>query len=342
MDLMKKILSFSFLLLSISLFAGQGIILVTEAPLLRKKSLKAQVVQAAYKGDTVYIHDKHFVGSPLSPRFGNVEDDDEFYQSVDITGRDVFIPKEYVKLVYLDGRESSQDITPFDPDFTDYRPDEPLPNGYPVLAASKYRAGFSVGGGSELKGSYLYFNEVADESYSQRSGFSAFYARKAKWDKGDRFYFGGTLQVWASAAEYSLSNGVEAEELKALFGIGPYLSYDAWRNRKYRLTLTSALTVNFNRLFVAQSSSTGLFEEREFNGPSLTPRIGSFFQWREALASLDITAGVDVQINIPYTLTSKTEPEVEQFWNDFSSENDSYYVPFSAIWTVSIGIQAHY
>ena len=349
----KNFLLILCLLFSPSLSAGKGIVLVLEAPLLRKPHIKSKVVQRLRKGQKIYIHDKHFFPGPFQSipysaadlekiKWLETDPHPHFYLSMDKVGNDAYIPKEYIKLITGDEREFSQRITPFQPDPTDYRIEEPLPEGYPLNPKHYYRGQFSFLIGPPLKGNYLYPQSILKEDLSTRKGFSFSYTHKISWDHLNRFYFGGNFHLWTSRALFTLFDFTQTQEARGQLGLGPYLSYDAWRSDDYQLTLQGTLSLNWNRIIVSQNADDGAFEERSFSGFSLTPRLGSFFQKRNIWPKLDLLLGLELQLHPPSSLKSSTPVEISPLWQEAGASKDVFNIAFGASWTFFFGFQSQY
>lgn len=335
--------------------AGYGIVTTLEAPIVSDITIDAPVVLTARKGDRIYIHDKYFINGPLDvvyrPDDKQTGDDlkdleskegyEKFYETIDKNGQTAYISRYYVKLITRDVREFSQAITPFDPDPNDYRPAEPLPAGYPIIPPVSYRARASFTVGPDLRSNYNYNRVLTNEEFSNRYGFDLSYGRKAEWDNENRFYFGGIFQGWTSQAKFVLFDDRQATENRSQLGIGPYISYDPWRKEDWRLTLQGSLLINLTRNAISQQDPSGFVEERIFSGISVTPKLSSYFQVKTPTTGVDFVAGMDIQFYMPQSLTSATEAESE-FWNDVGSREDSVYIPFTAHWSLFIGIQTNY
>lgn len=351
---MKVLLVLITFLLSINIYSlprkrGVGTIVVLEAPVFSAPSREAKLLQLVRKGQDIYIHPRHFLGGNYERNYLNYDklpidnpevspEGEEFYETTDKNGNSGYIPKRFVKLVFQDDREFSQNISPFrENDPTDYRLEEPLPDTYPLISRKRRRAFFTVGVGPDLKSSYEYPSFIEKESYSERYALNVAYLFKANWDKFDRFYFGGNFHLWTSQSKFVLSDGIDATELKGQVGLGPMISYDFWRTENWRLSSAFSVSLNFNRIIATQDEfvDTG-FEERSFSGFSVSPRITTYFQKRRFIENSDFVFGIDYQAYLPHTLQAGGNP-VTDFWT-----GNTYSVPFSGHWTFNVGIQAYY
>lgn len=353
--LKRLLLSFLIVVCGQKTQAGYGIVTTLEAPIVSDVTLDARVVMTARKGDKIYIHDKYFINGPLDVVYRaddkqnadelkdleNSEGYEKFYETIDKNGQTAYISRYYVKLITQDIREFSQAVTPFDPDPNDYRPAEPLPEGYPIVPSVTYRARASFSIGPDLRSNYNYNRVLTEEDFSNRYGFDISYGRKANWDSENRFYFGGIFQGWTSQAKFLLFDDREAVENRSQLGIGPYVSYDPWRMNDWRLTLQGSLIVNLTRNAISQQDPSGFREERIFSGISVTPKLTSFFQMKTPTTGVDFIAGMDIQFYLPQNLTSATQPE-SGFWNEVGTAEDSVFIPFTAHWSLFIGIQTNY
>lgn len=353
MKLIKKSISLLLLSSCYSTLAGEGIITTLEAPIMSAPSTTSQVRQLIRKGDKIYIHDQHFKNGPLQVNYDqdagtgfspiNQNSNGEgFYQTKDRNGQSAYISDRYVKLITNDNREFTQNITPYNPDPNDYRLEEPLPKNYPLVEKNKYRAIFNFSMGPDLKSNYNYNSVLAEEEFSNHYGFEIKYARKAGWDKDNRFYFGGMLRGWTAKSKFRLFNdNRSATEDKSQLGIGPFISYDPWRTRDVTLTFSGGVLINLDRNLVTQIHPDGE-EQRLFSSYTVTPIFSTFAQIQTNVPDLAIVAGIQTQIYLPHTLTSTKEPTFDTAWRSFGSSEDQIDVPFSAQWSAVIGIQSYY
>jgi hypothetical protein len=338
--------------LSFSILAGQGIITTLEAPIFHKQSIDSTVIQYARKGQTIYIHNKHFVDGPLDVIYDesdnfvanrdSIIDYEDYYETKDNNGQKAYISKYYVKLITHDEREFTQNITPFDPDPNDYRLEEPLPENYPLVKKNKYRATMSFSAGPDIRSNYNYNEVLEREDFSNRYGFNLSYGRKANWDKKDRFYFGGILHGWTALSKFELFDDRRTKEIKSQIGVGPFVSYDIWRNSDSTVTALGSISLNYTRNVVEQASLDGLEEQRIFSSLSFSPRIASFYQLKTNIPGVDFIAGFDMQFYLPQELRSSKQAELSAFWNEQGSNQDTVYIPFTAHWSAFIGIQSRY
>lgn len=342
-------------ILSSSALAGYGIVTTLEAPIMNGISLDSKVIMTARKGQKIYIHDKYFLNGPLEvvyqaddqqkvnelSRLEGENGYERFYETVDKNGNTAFISRYYVKLITNDTREFGQNITPFNPDPNDYRPEEPLPKNYPIDDPVKNRARLTFSMGPDLKSNYNYSSIIEKEDFSNRYGFELSYGGKANWDNQDRFYFGGLVQGWTSQSRFTLFDERDTIENKSQVSAGPWISYDPWRSRWVNFTIQGSLLISYTRNLVQQRTPDGFDEERIFSGLSVTPKATSFFQFRTSDQDIDVVAGMDLQVYMPHSLKSNKVPENE-LWNEYQTAEDSVYIPFTAHWSIFVGIQTRY
>ncbi len=350
---MKLVLHSIFFVFIKATTAGEAMIVVHEAQLLKEPRVDAKVVQSVRKGQHIYIHKKHFLNSPLDSRYFKehypdlikYEEDEHpgYYLTRDNTGEDAYLPKEYAKLIYRDGREITQSVTPFKPDPFDYRLPEPLPEGYPVLRENSYRSAISLFAGPDLKSNYPYTSVMEKEKFSQRGGLQLNYLTRANWDTQDRVYWGGTFHIWASTAEYDLFDGTNSTENKGQVGFGPVFSYDTWKTEDYMINLLLQVTFDYNRVLIKREDrGDELKEERSFTGFTVSPKIGTSFHFINVFESGSFFIGADMQLILPTTLTSNTEPNAPDLWNQYGTSEDTLAYPLTAIWNGMIGFQFQY
>ena len=341
---------FSIILLIDSCFAAKAIITVLEAPLLQHPDKHSRVLQLKRKGEKIYIHRGQLNSSPDDVnynvnRYGlpqeEIDDKSLFYKTVTRDGMDAYIPKKYVKVLYNDARELNYRTSISEHDETDYRIEEPLPKGYPILEEDHARALILYGIGPSNKTGYIFDQSFDFESYSSRQGLSITYTKKVGFDKTDRFYFGGVFQIFSQNAEFLFLDDRMIKENHSEVGIGPFISFDVFRTDKYKITVAGALIVNYHRSLVSQRSIDGTQnEERLFTGYSLTPKMASYFTWRDVIprASLDLVVGAEVFYRPAYAVNSATEPQITNYWSDSNQVN----FKASGLYSLYMGFQANY
>ena len=351
---MKKILASGFCsFFCLSVAGNEGIVTVLEAYFFREPDLTSQIVQTVRKGQKITIHGKHFLDDPLAPQTHSLQDLDkigweekndhpDFYLTIDKSGSDAYILRRFVKLITGDVREFTQNITPFSPDPTDYRIVEPLSKSYPITKAIHKQHQILLAIGPDLKTKYPYPNNILQEQYGQRKGFYLSYGRKADWDKENRFYFGGMGYFLTSQSNFVLDNAISSREIKNQIGLGPYINYTAWRKANYQISLQGALSLNGNRVTIAQKSGVERFRFRNFYGLSLTPRLSSFFQIRDVIPKGNFSMGIDFQIHTPHRLRPSTSSDDSSRWRTASPQDDTFAIPFSAQWNFLIGFQFYH
>lgn len=345
---MKKL--FLLVIFTKHVLAGEGIIKALEAPILAEPDLSSQVVQTVRKGDEIFIHEKHFFGSPIMPNYDDErsvlasleEDDDRFYETKTRNGLRGYIPRHLVKLIHKDIREFDQKIGFDGHDPTDYRLTEPLQEGYPLIDNRKRRAWAGLAYGPDFKTSYPYRQAITRENFSNRIGANTAYLFKVDWDRYDRFYVGPYFHIFTSQARFETVDGLKAEDTRGMVGAGPILTYDIWRNDDYRLTTGAGLIVDFKRFIVSHEDTAGNFEERSFKGWSLSPKLTAIFQWRNVAPGLDFITGIDGQIILPHTLESSSPITNRELWISEDNSLDRIDIPFSGILSIFIGVQTVY
>lgn len=339
---MKKVIALLTLFFNFAAFATEGMILVLEAPLLLRPDMTAPISSFVRKGDRIHIHGKNLGLSPNAVIYGNTQVEPvfdvgpsgvEFLQSIDSQGRAVWIERRFVKIIYQDLREFKESISPFEYDPKDYRVHEPIPDKYPFYVTNKRRAYFTYGLGSGHKTSYGYDTSIALEDYSSRHGLNFYYLKKVDYDVSDRFYYGVNVHLYGENNSFFLANSVQSTEFRGQLGVGPSLSFDAYSKEKFQITLTSALTINYDRTFIKQFDSTES-EERLFESLSLTPKFGSLFTFKNLLPFASLVVGGEVQFNLESQVKGSKAPVIDRFWNP---DQDYIRHPFGGTLAFYIG-----
>lgn len=340
-----KIVLALILLMTTPAFAAEGIVIVLEAPLLRQPSLDALVKQTVRRGDKIFIHDQHFNASPwestanASERVQVIDRvyDEEFYQTISSDGQPAYIQAKYVKVIYKDVRENSAPVARYKVDPTDYRLEEPLPEGYPLLPLDKKKAVALFMLGTNTKSSYPFASRITNEKYKQSLGFQLIYVTKVDYDLFDRFYFGLKVGYDNYDVEQAFNSQEAVTQSLGRFSAGPFISYDIYKTLSHRLTTFANLSLNYHRAYLTYDVVNER-EERSFTAWSLTPEIGANWQWMNIVPEVDFVVGAHLIAQPSIELTPSREG-VGSFWNQ---EQDSIALDSGLRAMFTLGIQSRY
>lgn len=361
---------FALLLLTTSnAFALEAMVIVLEAPYFREPNLDSKVVQYARKGDVINIHPsvantekynhlapeqkklsnirKKLRNSPQwneDPMFkGDIDDtfsiEDDFIAVLDRQGKRAFVRKDHIYVYFNDTREYAQ--APYRHDETDYRLEEPLPEKYPLASVSGYRGQFLVGFTQPYSESYPYLSPAKTKGYSSPIDLSLTLTREAGEKKTDRFYFGGTANIRHYKNTFTFFNNARSTEENYRFGIGPYISYDAFKGVKNRVNLFTSVNVYlFNFTTITQTDSTGQNDERVYQSFSVSPRIGVQYHRKDIFPDLDFVIGTGLEMETPSSFAAKDGAKLRGIWKN--AGNDRYQTRF--VWNIGgfIGVQSAY
>jgi hypothetical protein len=363
---MKKILL--VLILSISnAFALDAVVTVLETPLLKFRSYEAPVVQYLRKGDIIKVHPSlnnttkydHLAPSPAklaklkkemdeSPEWNqdplfkgeptSASIDDEFIPTLDRQGNTVYVIREHLLVYFTNPQEREQAMLKNDP--TDYRLEEPLPKKYPLYSLAGLRGQVTLGITQPYYESYPYPSDVKTKGYTSPIDLNMTYLRKTPDDKYDRFFFGGTFNLRTFSNSYTLFNGVSAKEQGIKLGIGPYISYDAFKGQENRINLYGSINVNlFNQLNVSQQKD-GIEEQRNYRTISFAPRIGVQYHRKQILEDVDFVLGTSMEVEPATTFRSSSAANQQSWW--VNRGNDKFKARTTFTLGGYVGFQAAY
>lgn len=328
-----KLLFLGVFLFPFSSLAGEGQILVLEAPVFAKPDYKSKVVMHFRKGDIVYIHNKYFTVNPyrdevveenlslLDAELAAIRLEQEeldqkyntpqFYATVDRLGNTVYVPRKFVKLIFQDRREERKHVTSVDPDPTDYRLNEPISDDYPFYGREKARVVFSVARSFNPKINYPYDRTFSQENFGiQYQGFLS-YLWKVHFDEGERFWFGGFTFFSRHQNTFALNdpfNSRGSTETHYRLGLGPMAAYDTFRTQDFTYTLFGGISlIPLNSIRIVQTLDDGTEQLRDFSRFGLGPRVGMQITKRQAFAGVDLIASLHLQLEIPQTMESKDD-----------------------------------
>lgn len=363
---MKKMIVICLFSIS-NAFALDAVVTVLETPMLKSKSYDAPVVQYLRKGDVIKIHPSlnnntdydHLAPSPKklarlkkeldeSPEWNQdplfkgqatkAHIEDEFIPTLDRQGNTVYIIRDHLYVYFTNPKELDQSTLRKDP--TDYRLEEPLPKKYPLYSPTGFRGQFIIGLTQPYFESYPYPSNVKTKGYSSPIDVNISLLRNRPDDKYDRFYFGGTANIRTYTNSYTLFNGVEAQETGMKLGLGPYISFDAYKGTENRINLYGSINVNFfNQINVSQSSGS-VEEQRNYRTISIAPRIGVQFHRKQVLEDVDFVLGTAMEIEPATTFRSTSAANQEDWW--VSGGSDKFKTRTTFTLAGYIGFQSAY
>lgn len=329
---MKKYFSMLFTLIFISITPNlakcyDGVVIVLEAPLLKSPNMDSKVLQTLRKGERVFIPREAF----------EVKNLPEYIPTFDRVGNRAYIPTKYIKVITHDMSESRMPLTIAGHDPTDYRLPEPIPITYPFEPRSFLRVSASLLIGNNLKDPYTHNASFNEQDYKNEMGARLTITRKISFDRYDRFYFGFIGLISNSRNSLNFKNDTTSNEVRSVIRGGPILTFDAFKNEKYRLALGSGFTYNFHRSSITMVSG-GDSEQRLFSGYSLSPMANTTFQINDMLPNTDFISGIDFSLFLPHAQETKDSVEFPELW----AQNDKIDSGLKPQVSLFIGIQVKY
>ena len=292
---MKKIYHYLFLILisypQLS-WAWKAKISVLEAPLFQKPNQNSKIVQYLRRGEEIKIYPKK------EKKF--------FWKTIDKNGNDSFILDSHIQVYFNDKREFSFKKRK---DNTDYRLEEPLPNKYPFSDDITQRGIFLVGLASPIKGHYPYTKPIAEESFGNHFEMDLIYSKKVEIDKFERSQFGTIFNIGYSSSKFKTSDKYASNEFNWELGLGPYISYDALRNKSINLSFAFALSIGYIQRVVSISDKNIKDNVRPFTGFNIEPRIMVNYTKKNFFKSLNWVISGQLKTKLPFSLTSSSLPE---------------------------------
>lgn len=363
-------IKFLFLLMvtTMNAYAIEAVVMVLETPMLKYKSYDAPVVQYLRKGDVIKIHPsvgndrdfnkyapspeklaqlkKKLKASPewnQDPLFRGEDDvnasvDDEFIPTLDRQGHRVYVIAEHLYVYFNDRRELTQTQVRKDP--TDYRLEEPLPKNYPLSNPSGYRGQFIIGLTQPYYESYPYKDDVTKKGYQSPVDANLTFMKQAPGNYQERLFIGGTMNIRAFGNSYTFADNRTSDEKAIKLGVGPTISYDAYKGEKNRINLSGSVIVNlFNQLTITQSNKTNT-DERTYRGYSLSPRIHLQYHRKQILEDLDFILGTSMEMETATSFQAKNGGSQTAWWRELGDDKFSTRATFTL--GAYIGIQSAY
>ena len=348
--------------------ALEAVVTVLETPMFKNKSYDAPVVQYLRKGDVIKVHpsianrrefdeyappankrkalwnelkktpeyneDPLFKGSEKNTAY--IED--EFIPTLDRQGNTVYVLSSHIFVYFNDEREFEQTITTKDP--TDYRLEEPLPKNYPLKTRSGLRGQFLLGITQPYFESYEYLDSTRTKGYSSPFDLSYTMLKQAPGNYNERLFIGGTLNFRYFENSFTFYDRRISEEKGIKLGLGPTISYDAFKGDKNRINLSGSIIVNvFDRFYISQSLDSQQ-EDREYVGYSVAPRFSIQYHRKGIAEDVDFVLGTALEVGTATTYRAKNAGRNTSWWQDIA--NDSFTTRTTFMLGGYVGVQAAY
>src|SRR5690554_1038203 len=335
------------LLLPLKSFALDAVITVLEAPLFKEKDTSSFVIQYKRKGDIIKLHpslNADLRYDHLKPK-DFLEDEkfayneDEFIPTYDRLGNLAYVLRDHIFIYFEDERETRQ--IPLKKDPTDYRLQEPLPETYPLLKKTGYRAQLYASVYQPNNESYPYPSDVKNEGYTLPLGVTFNFLRRASFDIQDRLYFGITANFATHENSFILMANRQVEETSYKFGVGPVISYDAYKGTKRRVTIMTSILVNlFHQFDITQKDNKDQSESRSYRGYSFTPRLSALYTFMDMFPHSDFFLGTTLESDLAGNFKVDRGSLYDGWWQ--SQGNDSFSSKANLNVSVHLGLQMRY
>ena len=324
----KSFAIFCFFIMS-KTYSYDGIILTLEAPLLKEASLDSVVLQTLRKGSRVFVPSE----------IANLSVLPDFIQTYDRVGNIAYIPTKYIKIVTNDSREAQTPIAYPKSDPTDYRLEEPIPETYPFDNGLYNRASLSLSSGNNMKAPFDYNSAFSKQNYSSEYGGRLSVTRKIIFDKYDRYYFGLFGSISSSTNKIQFTNGNLSDENRSAIRIGPMITYDSFKNSRYKLTLGTGFTFNYHKSTLKMSNAN-YSESRLFSGYSFSPIINSVVQVIDVFPNTDLITGADFSLFLPHSQKSSAAINYPGLWG--AQTSNQFKVSLRPQVSFFFGVQVKY
>lgn len=344
---MKKYLV-GLLFISFNALALDAVVTVLETPMFKYRSYEAPVVQYLRKGDIIKIHpsvandqsmDQH-APSPeklaelkkkmkATPEYnqdkmfrGEEENtaflEDEFIPMLDRQGNTVYVLSEHIFVYFNDAREYKQNIIAKDP--TDYRLEEPLPRKYPLRSVTGLRGQFIMGITQPYYESYPYKDQIKRKGYTSPIDLNLTFLKQAPGNYQERLFIGGTMNFRTFENSYTFQDRRFSKETAYRFGLGPTISYDAFKSEKNRVNLSGTVLINLvDRVYVSQSLDK-LSEDRLYTAYSVAPRISLQYHRKQVLEDIDFVLGTAMEMGSATSYQAKNGAGQASWWQKLGDD----------------------
>jgi hypothetical protein len=302
---MKKKLLFLLFLLSNLAFPYEGIVIVLQAPLYKSADDHSIILQEIRKGERVFLNPSLDLTLTLP----------SYIQTYDRTGNIAFIKSNQIKIITNDELEEQWPTSLGEHDPTDYRLEEPIPSTYPFYDHQFRRFSFAFTVASNPLAPYNYGSAFLTQNYSNALGIRFCVTKKFAFDQNNRFYFGVIGGVSIATNNITFTDGSVAKEGRTLLRLGPYFSYDAFRNSHIRLSTGAGAVYDYHISTIKLTNAIGNSEQRLFSGYSLSPLASVNLEIDKVAPGADLILGSDLILYLPYSQTAPNSSGSGIAWN---------------------------
>lgn len=362
-----KILLVLLLIFSVNALALEAVVTVLETPIFKEKSCDSPVVQYLRKGQVIKVHPSlanstkydHLAPSPekfkelkkkieqlpewQDPLFKEGKEqsvylEDEFIPTVDRLGNTAYVLSNHIYVYFDDPREFSQKVIRKDP--TDYRLEEPLPHKYPLYTPSGHRGQVLLGFSRPYNESYNYPDQVKTKSYMTPVELYMSVLWQAPHDFSDRLYVGANWHFKTFENSYSFFDFRESTERYLQLGLGPLLSYDAYKGEKNRLNLSFSINIHpLNEVTIVQKDGEEK-DSRLYRGFNFSSRLGAQYHRKAITEDVDFVLGTSFHLESPTKFQAQNAGTQTSWWKKIGGE--TYQTRGFFTLTGYIGLQASY
>ncbi len=299
----------------------KGQIVVLDAPLFSAPSWDAKILARKRKGQLIYIHPKD--RRPVQYREDlNVfpdADSSDFYLTITQDGKDAFVPKDFVHILYKDEREFDNKLPK--PDITDYRPPEPLAKSYPFIIESPFSAELLLGTSFQQRKPYPFPSDISESHFQPATDFAFKYLYAPQVDRFARFAIGMHFTFQYLKNSFVLGNGNGAEINFVKFGAGPWAQYRLFQNKHYNVHFGGGFDYHFlDRISIEQTGPTSGLERRLFDGFSIVPKAEVSLTIPKVTSTLDFVVSALISKEIYNKYRAISQAQFSDWWN---TEDDS-------------------
>lgn len=363
-----KIIFAILITIPFSAHALDAVVTVLETPVFKYKSYDAPVVQYFRKGDVIRVHPslansrdmEQYAPSPAKlkalqaeqekkaesrqdPLFRGEDEntfyiEDEFIPTVDRQGNIAYVLSEHVFVYFGDRRELEQKVIAKDP--TDYRLEEPLPRKYPLKAPVGYRGQFLLGITQPYYESYPYKQSVTTKGYDSPVDATITLMKQAPGQYDERLFIGGSLSFRTFENSFTFSDRRLAEERNYRFGLGPTISYDAFKGDKNRVNLSGTIIINLIDQFNISQRDATREENRVYEGYSISPRLNLQYHRKQIFPDIDFVLGTSFEMGAATSFRAKNAGKDTTWWRAIGDDKFTTRTTFTL--GGYVGIQSAY
>jgi hypothetical protein len=319
----------------------RGLVMTLEGSLFLRPDFNSEVVERIRQGSLVFIHPLHFesdadLNNEINGEEKNYPEIKLFYKTIERNGREAYIPKKQIKLIYGDGRELQEPILESSNDPTNYNTKKAHALLDGITEKNKVRGILTLGTTFGEPSPFPYSKPITNFDYGMPLQMDFSYLFLSSLPTHRSLYFGGMLSIYHAENSFTLAgNNIHTTESRWKVGLGPNLLLNFYQTPALTISLYTSPIINFldrNNISIVGPTST---EKSQFTAIDFSLRSGFFIVFNNVMDNLNLVIHGLAQFT-PERKVNQDKTSDSTNW----SQPSSYTFQSQFIEGISIGIES--